>query len=118
MIHMTIPQMNVHNDSSHNYPNSHHHMYNPSHNTQSHSNPSVPTISNVKVPKSRKKRKPNDLNTSFEDDAPTKPRKRKSMLYKIHYFSKIISISLQKKVPKKQKNLLNILCNNYVIYLC
>jgi hypothetical protein len=81
-------QMNVHDNSSHNYPNSHHHIYNQSLNTQSHSNTSVPTISNVKVPKSRKKRKPNDLNTSFEDDVPTKARKRKSMSYKIHYFSK------------------------------
>jgi hypothetical protein len=73
--------MNVHDNSSHNYSNSHHHLYNPSLNTQSHSNPSVPTISNAKAPKSRKKRKPNDLNASFDDDAPTKARKRKSMSY-------------------------------------
>jgi hypothetical protein len=31
----------------------------------------------LNVPKSRKKRKANDLNTSFEDDQPTKSRKRK-----------------------------------------
>jgi hypothetical protein len=68
-------QMNIHD----NYSNSHHHLYNPSLNTQSHPNASTPTVSNVKIPKSRKKRKPNDLNASFEDDAPTKSRKRKSM---------------------------------------
>jgi hypothetical protein len=73
--------MNVHDNSSHNYSNSHHHLYNPFVNTQSHSNPSVSTISNAKAPKSRKKRKPNDLNASFDDDAPTKARKRKSMPY-------------------------------------
>jgi len=72
-------QMNVHDNTSHNYPNSHHHLYNPSLNTQSHPNPSASTIPNIKIPKSRKKRKPNDLNTSFEEDAPTKARKRKSM---------------------------------------
>jgi hypothetical protein len=72
-------QINLHDNSSHNYSNNHHHLYNPSLNTQSHPNPSAPTVSNVKIPKSRKKRKPNDLNTSFEDDVPAKVRKRKSM---------------------------------------
>ncbi|CAF1210250.1 unnamed protein product [Rotaria sordida] len=71
-------QMNIHDNSTHNYSNSHHHLYNPSLNTQTHSNNSTgTTVPNIKIPKSRKKRKPNDLNTSFEDDVPTKPRKRK-----------------------------------------
>ncbi len=72
-------QLNVHDNPSHNYSNSHHHLYNPSLNTQPHPNPSTSTMSNVKIPKSRKKRKANDLNASFEDDVPTKARKRKSM---------------------------------------
>ena len=71
------PQMNMHDNAVHNHPNSHH-MYNSSMNTQSHPNPSATTMPNVKIPKSRKKRKPNELNASFEDDAPTKARKRKS----------------------------------------
>jgi hypothetical protein len=40
-----------------------------------------PTIS-----KPRKKRKINDLNTSFEDDIPTKSRKRKSKLIDLIFF--------------------------------
>ena len=71
-------QMNIHDNSSHNYSNSHHHLYNQSLNTQSHPNPSTLTVPNVKIPKSRKKRKANDLNASFEDETPTKSRKRKS----------------------------------------
>ena len=79
-------QMNVHDNSSHNYANSHHHLYNQSLNTQTHPISSVPSVTSVKTPKSRKKRKANDLNTSFEDDAPTKVRKRKSMYIKILIF--------------------------------
>ena len=74
-------QMHIHDNSSHPYSNSHsHHLYNPSLNTQtSHPNPTVPTVvSNAKIPKPRKKRKANDPNTSFEDEAPGKARKRKS----------------------------------------
>ena len=71
-------QMNIHdNNSSHNYPN--HHLYNPSVNTSSQSN-STKLLPNSKTSKPRKKRKPNDLNTSNEDDVPVKPRKRKSKL--------------------------------------
>lgn len=72
-------QMNMHDTSSHNYSNSHHHIYNPSLNTQSHPTPPTLTIPNVKITKPRKKRKTNDVNTSFEDETPTKARKRKSM---------------------------------------
>ena len=72
-------QPNIHDNTSHNYSNSHHHhLYNPSLNTQSHPNASATTIPIVKMPKARKKRKPNEPNTSFEDDVPTKARKRKS----------------------------------------
>jgi len=81
------PQMNIHDNTSHNYPNSHHHLYNPSLNTQSHPNLSTSAMPNVKIPKSRKKRKPNELNTSFEDDAPTKARKRKSMSSNLFFSS-------------------------------
>ncbi|CAF3505803.1 unnamed protein product [Adineta steineri] len=70
-------QMNIHDNPSHNYSNSHIHLYSPSINTQSHPNPPTSTVPNVKIPKPRKKRKPNDLSTSFEDDIPPKVRKRK-----------------------------------------
>lgn len=41
----------------------------------------------LNVPKPRKKRKGNDLNTSFEDDLPPKARKRKSTLINLSFFS-------------------------------
>lgn len=80
-------QITMHDNSTHNYSNNHHHLYNPPHNTQSHPNPSIPTVPpNIKIPKARKKRKGNDINTPFDDDVPTKARKRKSKS-KINSFS-------------------------------
>jgi len=38
------------------------------------------------ISKPRKKRKINDLNTSFEDDIPTKSRKRKSKFIDLIFF--------------------------------
>ena len=83
-------QMNIHDNTSHPYPNSHHHLYNPPLNTQSHPNPPTVPMPNVKIPKSRKKRKPNELNASFDDDVPAKSRKRKSMSSNF-YFEEINS---------------------------
>lgn len=76
----TNSQMHMHENSSHSYANNHpqHHIYNQSMNTQQHSNSTVPPVSNAKVTKPRKKRKPNEPGTSFEEEAPTKARKRKS----------------------------------------
>lgn len=41
--------------------------------------------SQINVPKARKKRKANGLNTSTEDEQPSKPRKRKSKFFLLHF---------------------------------
>lgn len=69
------PQMAMHDNASHNYPNNHHHMYN------AQMNPPPAPGPNAKIPKPRKKRKANDPNGSFEDDVPAKARKRKSKFF-------------------------------------
>jgi hypothetical protein len=96
-------QPSIHDNPSHNYPNSHHHVYNSSLNTQSHPNASAPTIPMAKMPKARKKRKPNEPNTSFEDDVPAKARKRKSKLSIILHLKLHPIISLEKGADETEK---------------
>ncbi|CAF0790054.1 unnamed protein product [Rotaria sordida] len=66
-------------------------------NSNEHSQMNIPnltsTIHTDKIPKSRNKRKANDLNTSFEDDIPTKSRKRKKK--GIELTEKFVEHSLQ-----------------------
>jgi hypothetical protein len=117
-------QANMHENMSHPFSNNHHHYPHPPTSTvspQMHPTIPAPTLANVaKVPKQRKKRKANDMNTSFEDEAPTKARKRRSKLNR----SLIIEVRmhsadlLQRKALKKQRNSSNILCNNCVICRC
>ena len=72
-------------NSSHNYPNNnnnhHHQLYNPNQPPSSAPSVSIPPtpqlLPNFKIPKSRKKRKPNEPNPSFDDEVPAKSRKRK-----------------------------------------
>ncbi|CAF1683806.1 unnamed protein product, partial [Adineta ricciae] len=71
-------QMQIHDNAPHAYANNHHHhLYNPPINTPSHPNPPPQSAPTAKIPKPRKKRKPNEMNASFDEDVPAKSRKRK-----------------------------------------
>ena len=73
------PQMIASDNASHGYPNNHQHqMYNASTNAQPHSNQTATAVNVPKVTKPRKKRKGAEMNNSFEEEVPTKARKRKS----------------------------------------